>query len=56
MEIHSPVQILPRVESIQYNHSNDDHSVTELVSQIQPGWEMDLHSLQNHKIRLLLHQ
>lgn len=52
-----PIQILSRIESIQYNHSDDDHSVVAVVSHHRPSLEMrHLHSLQNHKIRLLLHQ
>lgn len=57
LRIHSPVKILPRIESVQHNNSDDDHSVKQSVSDDWPRWKtLDLHSLQNHKVCLLLHQ
>lgn len=55
--IHCPIQMLSRIECIQYNYSDDNHSVVRIVSGDRPSSEMLYsRSLQNHKIGLLLHQ
>ena len=57
LRIFGPVQIFSRVESVEDNHRDDYHTVIQSVNGHGPCSDApNLHSFQNHKIRLLLHQ